>query len=71
MKLVHTPSEPIQRDHTDRPDGSGAPAEAEEVHAAVHPYTVFNFYAQTISLNKLNYFGLGNDTPLAGHRCSA
>ena len=33
---------------------------------AVHPYTVFNLYAQTISLNKLNYFGLGNDSPLAG-----
>jgi hypothetical protein len=33
---------------------------------ATHPYTVFNFYVQTISLNKLNFFGLGNDTPLAG-----
>ena len=32
---------------------------------AVHPYTVFNLYAQTISLNKLNFFGLGNDTPLS------
>jgi len=33
---------------------------------ATHPYTVFNFYGQTISLNKLNFFGLGNDTTLAG-----
>src|SRR5438093_5571594 len=33
---------------------------------ATHPYTVFNFYVQTISLNKLNFFGLGNDTALAG-----
>src|SRR5439155_2382310 len=33
---------------------------------ATHPYTVFNLYAQTISLNKLNFFGLGNDSPLAG-----
>ena len=32
----------------------------------VHPYTVFNLYAQTISLNKLNFFGLGNDSTLAG-----
>ncbi|HTS36606.1 MAG TPA: hypothetical protein VMH04_13105 [Candidatus Solibacter sp.] len=32
----------------------------------VHPYTVYNLYAQTISLNKLNYFGEGNDSPLAG-----
>jgi hypothetical protein len=31
-----------------------------------HPYTVFNLYAQSISLNKLNYFGLGNDTALPG-----
>lgn len=33
---------------------------------ATHPYTVFNFYAQSISLNKLNYFGLGNNSTLAG-----
>ncbi len=32
----------------------------------VHPYTVFNLYAQSISLNKLNFFGLGNDSTLAG-----
>ncbi len=31
-----------------------------------HPYTVFNLYAQSISLNKLNFFGLGNDTILSG-----
>lgn len=33
---------------------------------ATHAYTVFNFYAQSISLNKLNFFGLGNDSTLAG-----
>jgi hypothetical protein len=33
---------------------------------ATHPYTVFNLYAQSISLNKLNFFGLGNDTTLSG-----
>ncbi|HEY1263428.1 MAG TPA: hypothetical protein VGF06_07885 [Terriglobales bacterium] len=33
---------------------------------ATHPYTVFNFYAQSISLNKINFFGLGNDAPLSG-----
>src|SRR5690349_4793266 len=32
----------------------------------IHPYTVFNLYAQAISLNTVNYFGLGNDTTLAG-----
>jgi len=31
-----------------------------------HPYTVFNLYAQSSSLNKLNFFGLGNDTTLVG-----
>ena len=31
-----------------------------------HPYTVFDFYAQSISLNKVTFFGLGNDTTLAG-----
>ena len=31
-----------------------------------HPYTVFNVYAQSISLNKLNYFGLGNDSSAIG-----
>jgi hypothetical protein len=33
---------------------------------ATHPYAVFNLYAQSISLNKLNFFGLGNNTSLAG-----
>jgi hypothetical protein len=31
----------------------------------VHPYTTIRIYAQTISLNKLNYFGEGNDTMLS------
>lgn len=33
---------------------------------ATHPYTVFDLYAQSISLNKLNFFGLGNNSTLAG-----
>src|SRR5271166_1921624 len=32
----------------------------------VHPFTVYNVYAQAISLNKLNYFVLGDETTLAG-----
>jgi hypothetical protein len=31
-----------------------------------HPYTVFNLYAQSISLNKLNFFGSGNNSTLSG-----
>jgi hypothetical protein len=36
-----------------------------QIHAT-HPYTVFNLYAQSISLNQLNFFGLGNDSTLSG-----
>jgi hypothetical protein len=61
MKLVHTPSVAI---HAPVPtSGATSPPEKKTPALAVHPYTVFNLYAQTISLNKLNFFGLGNDTP--------
>ena len=66
MTLVHTPAETI---HVIVPTAAGSEAQsakAKKPTLAVHPYTVFNLYAQTISLNKLNYFGLGNDSPLAG-----
>lgn len=63
MKLVHTPSVVI---HAPVPTATPtAPSEKKTPTLAVHPYTVFNLYAQTISLNKLNYFGLGNETPLS------
>jgi hypothetical protein len=65
MKLVHTPMATI---HV-VPGSSGAggpPDQAKKSEVRVHPYTVVNLYAQTISLNKLNYFGLGNDSTLAG-----
>ena len=66
MTLVHTPEVTI---HVAAPTVGAAGTETgkpKKPSLAVHPYTVFNLYAQTISLNKLNYFGLGNDTPLAG-----
>jgi hypothetical protein len=66
MTLIHTPAETI---HVIVPTAAGSEAQsakAKKPTLAVHPYTVFNLYAQTISLNKLNYFGLGNDSPLAG-----
>jgi hypothetical protein len=72
MKLVHTPSETIHVITPVIPQPGEAPAakptEKEKKSAInlVHPYTVFNLYAQSISLNKLNYFGLGNDSALAG-----
>jgi len=66
MTLVHTPEVTI---HVAAPTVGAAGTETgkpKKPSLAVHPYTVFNLYAQTISLNKLNYFGLGNDTPLSG-----
>jgi hypothetical protein len=39
---------------------------AKEKLRAPHPYTVFDLYAQSISLNKVNFFGLGNNSTLAG-----
>jgi hypothetical protein len=67
MKMIHTPhlaKGPIRVTHPgDSPGESGKPKKPESF---THPYTVFNFYTQSISLNKVNFFGLGNDTVLAG-----
>jgi hypothetical protein len=61
MKLIHTPPQAI---HVLTPTRSGTSAAGSnaDTHPPnfVHPYTVVNLYAQTISLNKLFYFGLGN-----------
>ena len=65
MKLIHTPAATI---HV-VPGTSGSSASSDKVkkpEVRVHPYTVFNLYAETISLNKLSYFGLGNDSTLTG-----
>ncbi len=59
MKIIHTPAQRIRV--VVGPSGTaGKPT------LAVHPYTVFNLYAESISLNKLNFFGLGPDSTLAG-----
>jgi hypothetical protein len=59
MKAIHTPPIPIQVVH---PGPGGNPGKAP----AVRHYTVFNLYAQSISLNKLFFFGLGNNSSRAG-----
>lgn len=65
MKLIHTPVVVIKPIiHT--PGESEATPPGKKPKLAVHPYTVFNLYAQSISLNKLNFYGLGNDSTLAG-----
>jgi hypothetical protein len=59
MKIIHTPIEHI----TVVTNPSGQPKKDT---LAVHPYTVFNLYAQSISLNNLFFFGLGPNSTLAG-----
>lgn len=60
LKLIHTPRETI---HVIVPQLGEKPKKAVPLS---HLYTVFNLYAQSVSLDKLNFFGLGNDTTLAG-----
>jgi hypothetical protein len=64
MKFVHTPKEKI----TVSVPEPGEPAETTVAvpRLSLHPNTVFNVYAQAISLNTVEYFGLGNTTTLAG-----
>ena len=68
MKLIHTP--PVVIKPIIPSSGAGLDASSSKKGnkstLAVHPYTVFNLYAQSISLNKLNFFGLGNSSSLAG-----
>jgi len=66
LKLVHTPAQTIHVSIPTTPSPGAAPAQPKKHEVKVHPFTVYNLYAQTISLNKLNYFGLGNDSSLPG-----
>ena len=56
MKMIHTPVRNIT------PVAVPAGTPRKKSGPAIHPYTVFNIYAQTISLPKLLFFGLGPDT---------
>ena len=60
LSLVHTPVRPIKVTHPKPGEKRKKP------HLGVHPFTEINLYAQAISLNKLNFFGLGNDSSLTG-----
>lgn len=66
LTLIHTPPESIHVVEPTAGGSAGGSKKEKKPSLAVHPYTVFNLYAQTISLNKLNYFGLGNNTTRAG-----
>jgi hypothetical protein len=68
MKMVHTPHPAKGPIKVTIPTAGETPKEGEqpkEAESFTHPYTVFNLYAQTTWLNKVNFFGLGNDTTLA------
>ncbi|HLW85142.1 MAG TPA: hypothetical protein VKR60_08010 [Candidatus Sulfotelmatobacter sp.] len=70
MKIIHTPVQTIHVGvpSTAKPGESpeaAKPAKKAQINL-VHPYTVFNLYAQATSLNKVYYFGEGNDSTLAG-----
>lgn len=66
FKLIHTPQQTIHVTIPSPGTSSGTSPKPEKHEVRVHPFTVYNLYAQAISLNKLNYFGLGNDSTLAG-----
>jgi hypothetical protein len=59
MKIIHTPPQQI---HVT----TGSSTAPKKSNLTVHPYTVFNVSAQTISLNKLFFFGEGPNSTLAG-----
>jgi hypothetical protein len=67
MKMVHTPHPAKGGVGVTFPTaGETSNEKPKAPERFTHPYTVFNFYAQATSLNKLNFFGLGNDTTLPG-----
>lgn len=65
VKFVHTPLTPGPKPVVHQPGEKPEPKPKKPI-SHVHPYTIYNLYGQTISLNKINYFGEGNDTTLAG-----
>jgi len=66
MKLVHTPATSIHITAPGATETGGLPHKPKRISLAVHPYTAIHLYVQTISLNKLNFSGEGNDSTLAG-----
>jgi hypothetical protein len=73
LQMTHNPhsrepgKNPIHVIHHDAETAtnSGAPSSPPSDKDFTHPYAMFNFYAQSISLNDINYFGVGNTSSLA------
>jgi hypothetical protein len=59
LTMIHTP---VRRIRVTIPK----PGEKPKISRLVVPHMVFNVYAQSISLNKVSFFGLGNDTRPGG-----
>jgi hypothetical protein len=59
MKIIHTPVKNIRVITPTTGATSDNRTKTKKPTVAVRPYTVFNLYAQSISLNKLFFFGLG------------
>lgn len=66
MKLIHTPHQQRPKIVVEVPKPGETPKPPQPAATFTHPYAVINLYAQNISLNKLNFFGEGNDSTLAG-----
>lgn len=64
IKLIHTPPQSIR---VLTPTAGTVPDANSGSHGPsfVHPYTLVNVYAQAISLNRILYFGLGNNSTIA------
>lgn len=62
MKIIHTPVLSIGVDHPSTSKKGAKPKKP----VSVRQYTVFNLYAQIISLNELYFFGLGPNSTLSG-----
>ena len=64
MKLIHTPHPKQATIEAVVPtsETSSQSTGNKDTTPFTHPYTLFNLYAQSISLNKLSYYGEGNDT---------
>jgi hypothetical protein len=65
MKLVHNPH-PKEPPIVVITPGQTPAVSTQPLSPFTHPYTLYDIYAQSISLNQLNYFGLGNDSSLSG-----
>jgi hypothetical protein len=67
LTMIHTPPVHIHVVEAGTPvGGTPKPQKPRPASDFVHPYTAVDLYAQTISLNQLFYFGLGNNSSPQG-----